>query len=192
MAQIKRKADVIRVRLAPEERMVLAGFAREVAQLLGGVPATDPDPLAAMVGMTADPDASGSAGPRAPDDPALLRLLPDAYDDPAGAAEFRRLTDDELRRGKATALTRLADDVEHTRETIELDDDTADVWAQAINDVRLVLGVRLGIEEDGSAWRRGIPAGDPRAPLASAYSWLTGLQELLLDAIVLPPAPGPG
>jgi hypothetical protein len=189
VASIKRRADVIRVRLAPEERMVLAGFAREVAQLLGGVPAADPDPLAAMVGMTAEPGPD-SAGPQVPDDPALLRLLPDAYDDPAGAAEFRRLTDDELRRGKATALSRLADDVEHTRETIELDDEAADIWAQAINDVRLVLGVRLGIEADGSAWRRAIPAGDPRAPLASAYSWLTGLQELLLDAIVLPPAPG--
>jgi hypothetical protein len=181
MASIKRKADVIRVRLEPEERMVLSGFAREVAELLGGVPATDPDPLAALVGMTAEPSA-----PQPPDDPAVLRLLPDAYDDPAGAAEFRRLTDDELRRGKATALSRLADDVDRTREPIELDDEGADSWVQAINDVRLVLGVRLGIDDDDGGWRRAIPAGDPRGPLASAYNWLTALQELLLDAM-LPP-----
>jgi hypothetical protein len=185
MAHIKRKAAVIRVRLAPEERMVLAGFAREVAELLGGVPAADPDPLAALVGMTSEPSAPGP-----PDDPALLRLLPNAYDDPAGAAEFRRLTDDELRRGKATALSRLADDVDRARDTVELDDEAADSWVQAINDVRLVLGVRLGIDEDGGGWRPRIPAGDPRAPLASAYSWLTGLQELLLDAMVPPGSSG--
>ena len=178
MAQIKRKAGVIRVQLDPEERMVLTGFAREVAQMLGGVPAADPDPLAALVGMTADPTAA-----TAPEDPALLRLLPDAYDDPAGAAEFRRLTDDDLRRGKATALARLADDIDAGRDGIELDDDAADGWVQAMNDVRLVLGVRLGIEEDGRAWRRAIPPDDPRVPLAAAYSWLTGLQERLLDAM---------
>ena len=71
MASIKRKGGVIRVQLLPEERMVLTGFAREVAEMLGGVPAADPDPLAAMVGMGAD-----TAAPEPPDDPALLRLLP--------------------------------------------------------------------------------------------------------------------
>ena len=179
MASIKRKADVIRVQLAPEERMVLSGFAREVAQLLGGVPAADVDPLVAIVGMT---DETGPA-PTPPEDPALLRLLPDAYDDPEGAAEFRRLTDDELRRGKAVALARLADDIEASHDVVELDDDGADTWVQAINDVRLVLGVRLEIDEDGSAWHRKLPPDDPRVPLAAAYSWLTGVQELLLDAL---------
>ena len=179
MASIKRKADGIRVQLAPEERMVLTGFAREVAQMLGGVPAPDPDPLAALVGMTDD----GAAPTMPPEDPALLRLLPEAYDDPDVAAEFRRLTDDELRRGKAMALTQLADDVEEGRDTVVLDEAGADVWAQALNDVRLVLGVRLGIETDGAAWRRSIPPDDPRVPLAAAYTWLTGLQERLLGAM---------
>src|SRR4051794_16840389 len=126
MASIKRKGDVIRVKFEPEERMVIGGFAREVSELLGGVAAADPDPLAAMVGM-----GSETSTPP-PEDPALRRLLPDAYDDPAGAAEFRRLTDDELRRGKTSSLTRLADDVEAAVEgTLEIDDETADVWVQA-------------------------------------------------------------
>ena len=181
MATIKRKAGAIRVQLAPEERMVLTGFAREVADMLGGVPAPDPDPLAALVGMTDDATAPP---PTPPEDPALLRLLPDAYDDPAGAAEFRRLTDDELRRGKATALVRLADDVDASREAVVLDADGADSWVQALNDVRLVLGVRLGIDDDGAAWRRSLPPDDPRVPLAAAYTWLTGLQDRLLDLMV--------
>ena len=179
MASIKRKAGVIRVQLTPEERMVLTGFAREVAQMLGGVPAADPDPLAALVGMADD----GGPAPTPPEDPALMRLLPDAYDDPAGAAEFRRLTDDELRRGKAAALTQLADDIESGRDVIELDEAGADGWVQAINDVRLVLGVRLDIDEEGSGWGRSLAPDDPRAPLMAAYQWLTGLQERLLGAM---------
>ena len=179
MASITRKGDVIRVQLAPEERMVLGGFAREVAQLLGGVPAADPDPLATMVGIT-----SAQAPPSQPQDPALLRLLPDAYDDPAGAAEFRRLTDDELRRGKATALSRLAADVENARDTVELDDDGVDGWAQAINDIRLVLGVRLGVDDDEGTWRTTLGRDDQRLPLVAAYDWLAGMQERLLDALL--------
>src|SRR3954471_23347816 len=177
MASIKRKGDVIRVRFEPEERMIIGGFAREVSQLLGGVAAADPDPLVAMVGMGSET----STAP--PEDPALRRLLPDAYDDPAGAAEFRRLTDDELRRGKTSSLTRLADDVEGSDGALDIDDETADVWVQALNDVRLVLGVRRKGEDDNGNWRRGLTPDDPRKPLIAAYDWLAGVQEMLLSAI---------
>ena len=180
VASIKRKGDVIRVQFAPEERMVIGGFAREVSELLGGIAAADPDPLAAMVGMGSDPASAP------PDDPALHRLLPDAYDDPAGAAEFRRLTDDELRRGKTSALTRLADDVEGATEgSLTIDDETADAWVQALNDVRLVLGVRLKVDDDRGTWRRELTPDDPRKPLVAAYDWLAVVQEMLLDAMRL-------
>jgi hypothetical protein len=179
MASIKRKDDFIRVKLEPEERMILTGFAREVAEMLGGVPVAHPDPLAAMVGMGSE-DAPASP----PADPALRRLLPDAYDDPAGAAEFRRLTDDELRRGKAASLTQLADAVESSNGVVDLDDAGADVWVQAVNDVRLVLGVRLGVDDDAGSWRRTLNSEDPRLPLVAAYDWLSGMQELLLDTMI--------
>ena len=178
MASIKRRGDVIQVKFAPEERMLLAGFAREISELLGGVAATDPDPLAAMVGMGSDT----SSAP--PEDPALRRLLPDAYDDPEGAAEFRRLTDDELRRGKATSLLRLADDLDGSDGLLELDHEAADIWVQALNDVRLVLGVRLQIDDDEGTWRQTMSPDDPRAPLASTYDWLSLMQDALLDALV--------
>ena len=184
MASIKRKDGVIRLKLEPEERMVLGGFAREVAELLGGVAPADPDPLAApdplelLVGMGSETSSTP------PEDPALRRLLPDAYDDPAGAAEFRRLTDDELRRGKTSSLTRLADDVEASDGLLELDDEGADVWVQALNDVRLVLGVRLKVDDDAGNWRRTLTPDDPRAPLVAAYDWLSGIQEMLLDALM--------
>jgi len=181
MASIKRRPTGIRVQLQPEERMIISAFAREVADLLGGTAAPDPDPLAAMVGM---PPSPGAEAPERPTDPALLRLLPDAYaDDPAGSAEFRRLTDDELRRAKTTSLLRLADDIDDADE-IELDDDEADGWVQALNDIRLVLAARLGVDDDEGTWRYAMTRDDERMPLVATYDWLAGLQERLLDALV--------
>ena len=178
MATIERNGEAILITLEPEERMVLSGFAREVSELLGGVAAPDPDPLAAMVGMGTQAEAEP------PDDPALLRLLPDAYDDPAGSAEFRRLTDDDLRRGKASSLNRLADDVAGYGGALSLDDEGADVWVQALNDIRLVLGVRLEVDDDAGSWRRTLTPNDARLPLVAAYDWLSGMQEMLLDALM--------
>jgi hypothetical protein len=180
MASVKRHAGRIRVVLRPEERMIVSGFAREVADLLGGPVAPDPDPLAAMVGMPPEP---GAGAPQRPTDPALLRLLPDAYaDDPGGSAEFRRFTDDELRRGKAALLVRLADDID-AAEQVELTDEQADGWVQALNDIRLVLAARLGVDDDDGTWRTTLSRDDERLPLVAAYDWLAGLQERLLDAL---------
>jgi len=180
MASIKRRGGAIRVHLRPEERMVISGFAREVAELLGGTAAPDPDPLAAIVGM---PAPAGEGAPERPTDPALLRLLPDAYaDDPGGAAEFRRLTEEQLRSGKAALLVQLADDIDSADE-LDLDDEQADAWVQALNDIRLVLGSRLGVDDDDGTWRTSLARDDERMPLVAAYDWLAGLQERLLDAL---------
>src|SRR5437763_1216808 len=108
MAGIERDGDVIVLQLAAGERPILASLAASLVEMLapddddGDAAAgqTEPDPLAALVGM-------GSDGPvAAPEDPALRRLLPDAYDDPDGAAEFRRLTDTALRAEKVANLRR--------------------------------------------------------------------------------------
>ena len=160
--------------------MVLTRLAGELAELLE--PPAPPegeeqDPLVALTGI-------GGATPERPEDPALQRLLPDAYDDPEGAAEFRRLTDEELRRGKVAMLTQLVADVEAAEGALELTPEQVDVWVQAVNDVRLVLGVRIGIDSDDDDWRRQIAPDDPRLALLAAYDWLTMLQELLLDALL--------
>jgi len=179
MATIKRRGSVVRVQLRPEERAILAGLAGEVAQMLGGATAPDPDPLAAMVGMDDDLPEQ----PNAPEDPAVQRLLPDAYGDAEAAAEFRRLTDAELRRGKTGGLTNLAADVHGEGGAIDLSVDRADEWLAAINDIRLVLGVRLDIDDDEGGWRIGLGHDDPRQPLLAAYDWLSMLQELIVDAL---------
>src|SRR6478735_4771268 len=82
-------------RFTDDERTVLAGAALDVASMLGGGDEPRSDDLARPT-------------PR-PDDPAIARLLPDASrDDPELAAEFRRLTQADLRATKRGGLLLLA------------------------------------------------------------------------------------
>ncbi|MCW2613386.1 MAG: hypothetical protein JWN08_380, partial [Frankiales bacterium] len=78
------------------EADLLSAMAGDLLALLGAddEDAAEQDPLAALVGLSAEPVER-------PEDPALARLLPDAYgDDEQAAAEFRRYTDADLRAGK--------------------------------------------------------------------------------------------
>jgi Domain of unknown function (DUF2017) len=178
MATVTRESDTVVLRLDVEERTVLAGLAASLADLLEPArPAATQDPLAAMVGMSAE-------AVDVPDDPALRRLLPDAYaDDPGKAAEFRRLTDTTLRHGKAAALRAVHDTVAAAADgAARVPLAEVDGWMSALNDIRLVLGVRLDVTED----REGLDAlaaDDPRLPLLAAYDWLSWLLEVMIAAV---------
>ncbi len=109
------------------------------------------------------------------DDAALLtRLFPDAYtDDPEAAADFRRFTRDELEERKIAAVTRIAETA--TAGTVVLDRDTCATWARGLNDVRMMVGTRLGIRTDDDEPGAG--------PLADIYGWLGELQWVLVDLL---------
>jgi hypothetical protein len=174
VTSVKRRAQRIVVRLDPEERTVLAGLLGAVRTLLStDEDAGDSDPLAAVVGMSQTPVGM-------PDDPVLLRLLPDAYGDAEQAAEFRRLTDSELRVRKTAAIDRMLADIA-AGESIELDlDEGVGMWLQALNDVRLLLGTRLDVTEDWTETAADLLQDDPRVPLYAFYDWLSALQETLV------------
>jgi hypothetical protein len=177
VSSVKRRAHGLVVRLNAQERTVLAGLLGAVRSLLTpDDAAVESDPLAALVGMSQSPVEM-------PDDPVMRRLLPDAYGDPEESAEFRRLTDSELRSGKTAAIDRVLADI--AEERIELDlDEGVGMWLQALNDVRLVLGTRLDVTEDWGDTVAALPTDDPRLPLYAFYDWLSGLQEtLVLSAI---------
>ncbi len=112
------------------------------------------------------------------DDPAVARLFPAAYrDDPAADEEYRRLTRSSLADGRLRALRTLRE----TSSADELDEAAADAWCVALNDLRLVLGERLGVTEE--LYESGIDERDPRAPELAFYGWLTWLQASLVDAL---------
>ena len=122
-----------------------------------------------------------------PSDPALHRLLPDAYPDDAEASEeFRRYTDATLRDGMHVDLLAVRQSLLVIGENghASLDDEQAQAWLRVLNRVRLVLAVRLGIENatdhDDLAL---IDADDPRVGPFLLFEWVGYLLSDLLNAL---------
>jgi hypothetical protein len=133
-------------RLDVAERLVLAHVVGDVVELLQAAGAEARD-----AGSDGVWPATGDVS--TPTDPALRRLLPDASrDEPEVAAEFRRLTQGDLVGAKETRLLALADalldDPGGKGGDLVVARDRARDTASALTDVRLVLGSRLGIEND--------------------------------------------
>jgi len=159
MRGFRRRRGMYVARLDDDERGVIAALVADVAELLGAGRLEARDPVTA-------PADAGDGLPRVrlepvapPTDPAVRRLLPDASrDDPEVAAEFRRLTEDDLRAGKIARLTRLWSAVSTPVDGWRVDafvlspDDAQDV-AAALTDLRLVLAERLDIRTDSQAER---------------------------------------
>jgi hypothetical protein len=71
--------------------------------------------------------------------------------------------------------------VRETHAAERLDAQQADAWCTALNDLRLVLGERVGVTED--LYEQEIDYNDPRAPELAIYGWLTWLQASVIDAL---------
>lgn len=167
-------------RLDPFERDVLVQVVADVAELLGDRPVAfadrEDEGEGAGVGEgegERDGRTSPEDGPRPdgadawtsldphrdqllpPDDRGVRRLLPDASKDAVLAAEFRRLTEDELRRTKCDRLHRLWDTLirlpfepRSTELELLVPPEQADDLAATLTDIRLVLADRLDLETD--------------------------------------------
>jgi hypothetical protein len=137
-----------------------------------------------------------------PDDPAVLRVLPNAApDDREVAAEFRRLTEPELRATKVARLRKMWEALSLDGPQWEVAADEAMATAAALTDVRLVLASRLDIETDADATalheeidlaHHAVETGaaadlsvDPeRVWLGMLYQALTWLQESLMAYVM--------
>ncbi len=183
-----------RARLAAAEASLLRSLVGQIMSLVEsegveseGVessPADHPagerdDDLAALEAMLHGPGAD-----KIPEDPVLARLLPDAYrDDPEAAGEFRRYTEPALRSAKHAAAQEMLDTLPEVGGRIQLTQDQALSWLKALNDVRLALGVRLGVTEDfEEQWARLKP-DDPQWTAFEVYAWLGAVQESLVQAL---------
>ena len=124
-------------------------------------------------------------------DPALERLLPTAHrGDEQVAAEFRRLTEHDLRDRKATNLaTAIAALRDASGDRLELTREQAEAVLVALTDTRLVLGERLGLKTDEDALTLDervsvLDPDDPAVYAASFYDFLTWMQESLTTAML--------
>jgi hypothetical protein len=167
---------------------LVASLARQLVELLSDGEAqepTDADPLEAMLDFDSPREA--------PDDPALLRLLPDAHrDDAEVAAEFRRFTERSIREGKVddaiVVLRSLGADREDLSQAddggtveFELDKMAVRSWMRCLSDLRLTLASRLEVTAGDEELWASLPEDDERLPVYEIYGWLGYLLESLLD-----------
>jgi Domain of unknown function (DUF2017) len=110
-------------------------------------------------------------------DPSLRRLFPSAYEDEADERAYRELAGESLLDGRRAALELVAETVDRDR----LSADEADAWLRAVNDLRLVLGTRLDVQEDTFA--SDLRPDDPNAPALAVYGYLSWIQEQLVAAL---------
>jgi len=124
-------------------------------------------------------------------DPAVRRLTPDAYADSEAAAEFRRLTEDDLlsRRAADAGVVRRslqrdgrdldADQLDRSAAedilVVDLTPDAAGSWLRTLAALRLVLADRLGVTDED---QRG--DGDTRF---GVYEWIGYRLEMLVQAL---------
>ena len=158
MRPFRRRGDEVVARLVDAEADIVTLLLDQLEQLL-----------------TADRSDTGG-------DPVVERLFPRGHaGDPEIAAEYRELTEDGLRSGKAADLATVRATLPPDGGTVRLDPDQAAAWLRTSNDLRLALGTRLDVTEDT----------EPPEDLASeegqqlaVYYWLTGLQGSLVDALL--------
>jgi hypothetical protein len=164
MKPFRTTADGITVKLAGSDAQLLANLATQVAGLLAGRDELE-------------------------NDPAIERLLPDAYrDSTADAAEFRRFTEEELADDKIRRALGMAELLTPETETDEptdgpvrvtLDPAAALDWMRTFTDIRLALATRLGIVDDTSP----IMVDDESQLTLAIYTWLGQLQWALVRTV---------
>jgi hypothetical protein len=168
----------VRAALAPAEASLLRSLVGQVITLIAP---DGPPPNQTKDLLDWDVPA---IQPETPDDPVLARLLPDGYrDDPEASNEFRKYTESGLRSAKHQTAQEVLDTLPEAGGKIQLTPDQAQAWLKALNDVRLALGVRLGVtEEFEEQWGR-LAADDPQWAAYEVYAWLGAVQESLVQAL---------
>ena len=187
MSAFSRDGDLYSLDLTLDEAHIFINLVEQLLELLGEGDFNhhydESDPFAQlMTQLKAAPDEIA-----VPDDPVLLRLLPNAYADPEAAADFRRYTEPTLRGKKKRALQQIRSALE-----IIVDQDRAgvvedldsEVWLMTINDLRLALSVRLEINPESFELFEALLDEDPQKAIYAVYFWLGWLQESLLNLLI--------
>ena len=184
MSEFTRDQNIYSLDLSIDEAHILINLVEQLLELLGEGDFhhhyDESDPFAQLMSqLTAAPEEIVT-----PEDPVLLRLLPNAYSDPEAAADFRRYTEPTLRGKKQRTLQMVRQALE-----IIVDDDRSgvvedldsEIWLMAINDLRLALSIRLEIDPNSFDHFEALSDSDPQKPIYAVYFWLGWLQANLLN-----------
>ena len=182
MSKFEKINNSLTLDLALDEAHILINLTEQLLELLGEGDFfhhyDSSDPLAQLLAMPSEIET--------PEDPVLLRLLPNAYSDPEASLDFRRFTEPALRGSKQRNLRLIREQL-----TILVDENhggvieniDGDIWLKGLNDLRIALSIRLNIDEKSFEKYELMPDEDSQKSLFAVYFWLGWLQENLLSAI---------
>jgi hypothetical protein len=111
-----------------------------------------------------------------PADPSVRRLFPPAYrNEEKAEADYQNLMHDDLLEHHRQALIVMEETIDADR----LEEEQVVSWLSALNEVRLVLGTNLDVNEG----QQPVSPSDPRAPGLALYGYLSWLQEQVVEAL---------
>ncbi|GAA1942632.1 hypothetical protein GCM10009689_24880 [Brevibacterium antiquum] len=182
MAAIDARGDDVVLKLEDNERSLMLTVFTDLAALLAeddnedGRP--DSENWEARLGLVDRPR---------PQDPALLRLFPDVDPlDEERSKEFRRLTEFDLQQAKAHNVRIVLNGLAKGP-SIALSHDEVLAWMKGLNDLRLVLAVRMGIDteeaqEEKYAQRDDLDESEDLT--LTLYDFVTWIQDRLTTTLL--------
>ena len=175
----------ILLRMTPNERAILRALVGDLRTIVGDETPTPglweaDDPPLAPGPDEAEGEDDGGAGANgvAETDPVIARLYPDVRpDDPAWSARFRDIVRGDLDDARREQLAA----VEASLDARTIDDADAEAWLHVLNDLRLVLGTRLGVVDDGD--EASFDPEDPDAAAKVVYAYTGFLEAQFVDVL---------
>lgn len=185
----------LRLRFDHDEAALLGTLTAQLVELLESHSGSqlDPDPLFASL------EVGGTE--ETPDDPALARLFPDAYDENDDSAQFRRVTEQGLLNRKLQDALVLIDELPDGHPAVTSDEvdtfvaaqaastgsklpevtispETLPAWVRTLTALRLAIAARIGLDDESDYERL---AADPEArSTVYVYDWLAAVLDSVL------------
>lgn len=118
-----------------------------------------------------------------PEDPALARLFPNAYEADSDAAEFRGLTEESLLEVRLADAFAVQDDLRGAKNSgaknsVFISANSALSWVRSLATLRLILAARMGIETESDIER--LRQSEEFLSNMAVHDWLAMLLETIL------------
>ncbi|MBO1805626.1 DUF2017 family protein [Leucobacter ruminantium] len=169
----------LRMVLQHDEAAMLNQLVTQLVQLLQSHSSTalDPDPLFASL------EVGGSDAK--PEDPALARLFPDAYEGDDESGRFRQVTEQGILNRKlqdalevTSALGLGGDPFSEADVEVELPSAALPAWARTLTALRLAIAARIGLEHESDHAR--LEADEETRGTVLVFDWLAAILDTVM------------